>query len=360
VAKLEVGVQFWPWYSVPDLVAYAAEAVKDFPFDYVWLCDEFQYEDSFTAMSAIAMQLDVSIGTMVTYPWRNPLDLAQRFASLAKLTRPGRTVAAGIGVGGAVQVQVIDEKKGPSVATVRESVQLMRGLFAGEHVELARFPNLAERYRYNTKAKTRLYFPSDPPVPVIVAAGGPRMCQMAGRYADGVILTQLVVPTSYPAAKAGILKELYDRVETARAEADGSRPFKRIYNVHVSVSRDSNAAWQWAKRNSSYGLSDTYFRYPEVLDKLGIDREEVGYVAEAYSQGLGVDEAARRISDSLVRQAGLIFGGTPDEVIEQCLELKEYIVELGFDHWVLGVPLGPDVPEALQLISKEVIPALMD
>jgi 5,10-methylenetetrahydromethanopterin reductase len=360
VAKLEVGIQFWPWYGLPDLLAHAREAMKDFPFDYIWMCDEYQYEDCYTAMAAMATELDTSFGTMVTYPWRNPLDLAQRFASLAKLTKPGRTAAAGIGAGGSVQVQVIGEKKGAPIAVVRESVLLMRGLFAGEQVELARFPKLGARYRYNPETKARLYFPADPPVQVLLAAAGPKMCDMAGADADGVILTQLCVPTSYRAAKTGLLKEASDRVEAARAGANGSRPFKRIYNVHVSVSRDGNAAWNWAKRNSSYALTGTYLRYPEVMTSLGLDPEEVAHVAEAYLKGLGVDEAARRVSDSLVRKAGLVFGGTPEEVIEQCLELKEYIVDLGFDHWVIGVPLGPNVPEALQLISTEVIPAIMD
>jgi alkanesulfonate monooxygenase SsuD/methylene tetrahydromethanopterin reductase-like flavin-dependent oxidoreductase (luciferase family) len=359
VAKLEVGIQFWPWYSINELVDYAVEAMKDHPFDYIWMCDEYQYEDCYIAMTAMAQKLDVSFGTMVTYPWRNPLDLAQRFTSLAKLVKPGRTVACGIGAGGSVQVQVIGEKKGAPLAVVQESVDILRGLFAGEQVELARFPRLAKRYRYNTETKARLYFPADPRVQVLLAAGGPKMCDMAGRDADGVILTQLCVPTSYLAAKNGQLKAAADRVEAARAGANGSRPYKRIYNVHVSVSKDGEAAWQWAKRNSSYALTGTYLRYPQFMEEVGLDPEEVTYVAQAYLQGLGVDEAARRVSDSLVRRAGLVFGGTPAEVIDQCLELKEYLVDLDYDHWVIGVPLGPNVPEALQLISREVIPAVV-
>jgi alkanesulfonate monooxygenase SsuD/methylene tetrahydromethanopterin reductase-like flavin-dependent oxidoreductase (luciferase family) len=360
VAKLEVGIQFWPWYALPDLVAHAAAAMKSFPFDYIWLCDEFQYEDPYTTLAVIATSMDASLGTMVTFPWRNPLDLAQRFASLAKLTPPGRTVVAGIGAGGSVQKQLIDEKKSVPLAVVRESVQLLQGLFAGEHVELARFPRLAARFRYNTETKARLYFPADPPPPVIVASGGPRMCELAGRYADGVILTQLNPWTSYPAARLGLLQEAYGRVEAGRAKADGARPFKRIYNVHVSISRDGAKAWQWAKRNSSYALTDAYLHYPDVLVRQGIDPEEAGRVAEAYLQGLGVEEAARRVSDALVRQAGLVFCGTPDEVVEQCLQLKSHILALGFDHLVIGVPLGPSVPEAVPLIGQEVIPALVD
>jgi alkanesulfonate monooxygenase SsuD/methylene tetrahydromethanopterin reductase-like flavin-dependent oxidoreductase (luciferase family) len=359
VAKVEVGVEFWPWNPVPELVDYARQAARRYPFDCVWFCDEFQYEDPFTAMAAIAKELDVSVGTAVTFPWRNPLDLAQRFGSLAKLTRPGRTVNVGLGAGGSVQVQVVGEKKGNPIAVMRESVQLLRGLLAGESVELARFPRLAKRFGYNTETRAKLYFPPPQHSPVILAAGGPRMYELAGQEADGVMLTQLVAATSYRAAQKGMLKEVNDRIDAARAQANGSRPFKKVYNFHVSVSRDREQAWQWAKRNTSYGLSGAYLRYPEVLTAVGLDPEEVAYVAEVYPKGLGVDEAARRVSDDLVRRAGVTFGGTPEEVTEQLLDFKGYLDELGFDHWIIGVPLGPNVPEALELLSEEVIPAVV-
>jgi 5,10-methylenetetrahydromethanopterin reductase len=358
VPKPEVGVQFWPWNSIHDLVSYADQAMKAYPFDTIWMCDEFQYEDPYTVMAAMAMNLNVSTGTMVTFPWRNPLDLAQRFATLAKLVKPGRTVAIGMGGGGSVQVQVVAEKRNP-VAVMSESVELLRELLAGNAPELARFPRLAARFRYNTSSKARLYFPPPQPVPVLLAAGGPKMYELAGRSADGVIFSQLVARTSYRAAKMGLLQEAADSVEAARREANDGRPFKRIYNLHLSVSRDGEKARQWAKRNTSYGLAGAYMRYPEVLTSLGLDPEEIAPVAEAYIQGLGVDEAARRVSDSLLERAGFMFAGTPEECIEQCRTLTPYLERLGFDHWVLGVPLGPDVPEALQLLSKEVIPAIM-
>lgn len=358
--KVEVGVQFWPWNSVNDLVEYGRQAMRAYPFDHIWMCDEFQYEDPYTVMAALAMQLDVSTGTMVTFPWRNPLDLAQRFGSLAKLVKPGREVAIGIGGGGSVQVQVVGEKRNP-IAVMRESVELLRELLAGKSPELERFPRLAARYRYNTGSKTRLYFPPPMPVPVLLAAGGPKMYELAGRSADGVIFSQLVARTSFRAAKMGLLQQAADSVEAARrASPDAGRKFKRIYNLHLSVSRDGEKAKQWAKRNSSYGLSGAYIRYPEVLPELGLDPEEIGYVAEAYLKGLGLEEAARRISDDLLEKAGFVFAGTPEEVIEKCRDFTPDLEKLGFDHWIMGVPLGPDVPEALQLLSKEVIPALMD
>ncbi len=355
---IEVGTQFWPWDSIKSLVTYGKQALREYPFDFIWMCDEFQYEDCSTILAAMAMNLDVSVGPMVTFPWRNPLDLAQRYASIAKLTRPGRGVSIGLGVGGAVQVQVTAEKRNPT-SVMQESVQLMRGLLAGESVELSRFPHLAKRFRYNTKTSARLYFPPPERVPVYLASGGPKMYEVAGRYADGVICSQLVGRTSLLGVHKGLLKQAVEAVDAARSRSDDAkRPFKKIYNIHVSVSRDGKRALDWAKRNSSYGLSGTSIRYPEVLDTLGLDREEVAFVAEAYLKGLGVDEAAKRVSDDLVKKAGFVVAGTPEECTEQCLELKRHLADLDFDQLVIGVPLGPEIPEALRLLGKEVLPHL--
>ncbi|HEX9879392.1 MAG TPA: LLM class flavin-dependent oxidoreductase [Candidatus Binatia bacterium] len=356
---MEISTQFWPWDSINNLVTFGETALREYPFSHIWMCDEFQYEDCSTILAAMANKLDVSVGPMVTFPWRNPLDLAQRYASIAKLSRPGKGVAIGLGAGGAVQVQVTAEKRNPA-SVMRESVQLMRGLLAGEAVELSRFPQLAERFRYNTKTSARLYFPPPQKVPVYVAAGGPQLYKVAGGHADGVICSQLVGRTSFLGVKKGLLKEAVEAVEASRkSSADAARSFKKIYNIHISVSRDGKRALDWAKRNSSYGLSGAYIRYPEVLDALGLDRNEVGLVAEAYLKGLGVDEAARRVSDDLVKKAGFVFAGTPEQCVEQCLELKPYLTTYGFDQIVVGVPLGPDIPEALRLLGKEVIPRLL-
>jgi alkanesulfonate monooxygenase SsuD/methylene tetrahydromethanopterin reductase-like flavin-dependent oxidoreductase (luciferase family) len=149
-----------------------------------------------------------------------------------------------------------------------------------------------------------------------------------------------------------------ESVEAAREKTEPARPFKKIYNLHISVSRDGKQARQWAKRNASYGLSGAYIRYPEVLATLGLDPKEVGFVAEAYIKGLGVDEAAKRVSDDLLGRAGNVVAGTPDECVETCREIVKHITALGFDQLVMGVPLGPNIPEAIELIAEKVLPAL--
>ena len=355
--RWEIGIQMWPWYSVKTLLDYAERALQTHPFDQIWMCDEFQYEDSCTVLAAMALRLDVSVGTMVTFPHRNPMELAQRFSTIAGLIKNGREVAAGIGAGGAVQEQVVNEKTAP-VAVMEETVGFLRTLFAGEAADLKSYPKLSARFRYNPRTKTKLFFPPKPKVPVYVAAGGPKMFELAGRLGDGVILTQLNPWTSLPGIRRGMFQQAVQMVgEGLKARADGAK-FKKIYNLHISVSKDGDNAKQWAKRNTSYGLAGSWARYPHVLQATGVNLADVEIVRDAYVKGLGVEEAASRVSDKLLEDAGFIVAGTAREVLAKCEAILPLVRDYGVDHLVIGVPLGPNVPEALEIISKEIIAAL--
>ena len=358
MARCEIGLQMWPWYSIKTLLEHATRALELYPYDQIWMCDHFEYEDSLTILSAMAMKLDTSVGTMVTYPHRNPLESAQKFSSIAGLLHEGRQVSAGIGAGGAVPAQIFKEKAAP-VAVMEETVCFLTSLLAGEKVEFKRFPMLSQRFRYEEQYTAKLFFPPEPPVPVYVAAGGPRMFDLAGRVGDGVILTQLNPWTSFAGIKQGMFQQAVEMVSTGVQSREKGGTFKKIYNLHISVSRDGEKARQWAKRNTSYGLAGSLMRYPEVLKATGVDLEAVRTVREAYAKGLGVDEATRRVSDGLLEDAGFIVAGTPDEVLERCALILPRVRSFGVDQLVIGVPLGPDVPEALGLIAKEIIPALV-
>lgn len=95
-----------------------------------------------------------------------------------------------------------------------------------------------------------------------------------------------------------------------------------------------------------------------MLKATGVDLKDVEPVREAYVNGLGVDEAARRVSDKLLVDAGFIVAGTAKEVLAKCEAVLPLVRDAGIDQLVIGVPLGPNVPEALDIISKEIIPVL--
>jgi hypothetical protein len=54
----------------------------------------------------------------------------------------------------------------------------------------------------------------------------------------------------------------------------------------------------------------------------------------------------------------LIISGTPAECIGRLQNLFQLAAQHGFSEISIGVPLGPDVPEAIDLWGTEILPAL--
>jgi hypothetical protein len=176
---------------------------------------------------------------------------------------------------------------------------------------------------------------------------------LAAREADGVILTQINPWTSLAGMREGRFRRALDTLEAA-LPVSKKMGFKKIYSAKISVSQDGAAAKQWAKRQVSYGAAT----YPAMLKKLGFDPLAVENIKAAYTEGHGLEEAAARVSDELASRLGFVVGGTPSECIAGYEEILHHLKGLGFSHLVMGVPLGPNVSEALELIGKKGLPAL--
>ncbi len=249
--------------------------------------------------------------------------------------------------------------KAASVAVMDETVRFLQCLLEGGSAELSVYPALSRRFRFKPRSKAKLYFPPKSKVPLYVAAGGPRMFELAGRVGDGIVFSQTSPWSSIPGVERGLMSQAIERIAAGRQQSGRTTPFKRIYTFLISVSEDGDRARQWAKRNTSYTLAGCYGRYPQYLEASGIPlTAELQGIRDAYVHGLGVDEGARRVSDALLEQCGFVCAGTPRAVIAKCELLVPALREYGVDHLVMGVPLGPDVPEALRLIARQIVPAL--
>ena len=66
-----------------------------------------------------------------------------------------------------------------------------------------------------------------------------------------------------------------------------------------------------------------------------------------YASALTPDEAVDR----------LIISGTPEECIGRLRNLFQLAARHGFSEITIGVPLGPDVPEAIDLWGNEILPS---
>jgi 5,10-methylenetetrahydromethanopterin reductase len=188
--------------SVDDVVASARQAADD-GFSTYWMAQVFGL-DALTALTVVGREVSgIELGTAVvpTYP-RHPWVMAQQ--ALTTQAAIGNRLALGIGLSHKV---VIEGMWGISfdkpVRHLREYLEVLVPLSKGETIEMQ---------GTTVTARGTLAVPGAAPFPVLVAALGPQLLELAGRLADGTItwcvgpktLADFTVPTiSAAAADAG-------------------------------------------------------------------------------------------------------------------------------------------------------------
>ncbi|WP_432547207.1 TIGR03557 family F420-dependent LLM class oxidoreductase [Kineococcus sp. SYSU DK004] len=177
-------------FRTQDLVRWGHEADAA-GFGWLWTSDHIQpwQDDQGHSMhpwitqgllSQVTSQATFGPGvTCPTYRY-HPSEVAQAWASLGILA-PGR-VFLGLGTGEALNEEAATGRFGPyeeRAARLVEAVELIRQLWTGERVTF-------QGDFYETR-EFRLYDLPEQPVPIYLAASGPKSAYNAGRYGDGWI-----------------------------------------------------------------------------------------------------------------------------------------------------------------------------
>src|SRR5882724_13213755 len=335
-------------YSLPELIELAETAwqtMGKFGFSQVWTNDNLEYRSVLTSSAAIVARLPVKLGTAVTVPYlRNPVDLAMAFATMSELTN-GREISLGLGPGSRSILTHQVERAKP-LTIMAELATALRKLFSGAALRSSEIPVLAsyfhmnaEQYalRFKIRSPIRLYYG-----PSLLK---PAVLDLVARHFDGVILQTLYGIDDMEASLS--------RLDKARSRFHPNAPLRKTMLINASVSRDAQAARQHAKRFVSHIASG----WPdETLKGKGIDPKAIQAVRQAYADNRGVDYAASLTPDEAVDR--LIIAGNAEQCVERLRELFSVAVQHQFSEIVIGVPLGPDVPEVIDLWGKEILPAL--
>jgi alkanesulfonate monooxygenase SsuD/methylene tetrahydromethanopterin reductase-like flavin-dependent oxidoreductase (luciferase family) len=335
-------------YSLPELIGLAERAwqtLEKFGFSQVWTNDNLEYRSVLASSAAIVARLPVKLGTAVTVPYfRNPVDLAMAFATISELTN-GREISLGLGPGSRSILRHQVERAKP-LAIMAELAIGLRKLFAGEALRSADIPVLAEYFHLNAK-QYMLRFKTQSPIRLYYGPSllKPAVLELIARHFDGVILQTLYGIADMNASLT--------RVQSARSTSPLPEPLRKVMLLNASVSRNGEAARQHAKRFVSHIVSG----WPdEVLEAKGIDPRAIQTVRQAYAENRGVDYAASLTPDEAVDR--LIIAGTPADCSERIAELFSLAARDEFTQVAIGVPLGPDIPEVIDLWGKEILPAL--
>ncbi|MCB2223633.1 MAG: TIGR03557 family F420-dependent LLM class oxidoreductase [Actinobacteria bacterium] len=196
-----------------------------------WVDDHGAAGFAFSTLGAIAQATErVQIATGVTTPlFRfHPGVVAQAAATIDRLS--GGRFELGVGTGENLNEGPLGypfPAYAERAARMREALEIMRRLLDGEKLTFD-----GDWYRTD---RARLYSPPPGPVPLLMAAGGPKSAALAAEKAEGII-TSVKVPD-----------ETFERViAPAREAADAAgRPAPRILATRWSIhAADEDGAWE--------------------------------------------------------------------------------------------------------------------
>lgn len=209
----------------PSRIIPLARAIEAAGIKEIWLWEDCFQTGGISAASAILSATDhvrVGIGVMPT-PLRNVALTAMEVATVEGMF-PGRLVP-GIGHGVQSWMAQVGAKAASPLTLMREYSTALRALLAGERVTTSG--------RYVSLDDVALDWPPAQPVPVPVAATGPKSLRLAGEIGDGVVLEGSVGLVGLPA--------VLERIAEGRASAghDAAAPFPVIQNVSAATGPDA-------------------------------------------------------------------------------------------------------------------------
>ena len=318
-------------FSPRTLVEHAVIAEKS-GFDSVWASDHFHpwahtnAQSGFTWiwMASVAERTSkLRIGTGVTVPLfrYHPGLVAQAFGTLGHLY-PGR-IMLGVGTGEAMNEVPLGFDWPPlreRIERLEEAIKLIRMLWKGDFVSY--------RGRYYKLRKAKIYTLPEKPVPIYVAAFGPKMGYLVGKYGDAYY-TFLGYPVEH--FKNNVLPAIRKGAEEAgknyeEMEKSIEMPFS--YDEDFDKAVDSIRFWNGT-------LLPVFFRY-------------------GFYDPREIEEHGRKVGVEAMREAWVI---TTD--LDDVVKKAEEILDAGFTE-VVFMSSSPQQEKVIELVGRKVIPYLKD
>lgn len=303
---------------------------------------QLRRRDTYVLLAAAARATErITLGPLLANPvnW-HPTVTASSIATIDDLA-PGRTLL-GWGVGDtAVRLAGLRPAR---VKDLEAGTRLMRALLDGEAVDVG--------------AARPARLPHHRPVPIWIAAGGPRTLRMAGGVADGVFIRVGTHPANLGAA--------VDAIRAGAVDAGRGPSAVRLGAVfHTVLVDDPERAMRMAKSIAAgyYEYSPALFGPPR-LAWTGPDPETLKHAHRVWPDFHHAPdlEASGRVVDFLPASAADAFSlrGGPGEVAERLIDVLRS-APAHFAYVVLHPipnPTMPDDPERgyMARMAREVLP----
>ena len=219
----------------PDALRNLAAAAEEGGAQTLWLaCHLFRREPIALAAMAAAATYRIGVALMAMSPYSvHPVYAAMAAATLDEFF-PGR-VQLCLGVGAPRDLEAAGIAVPRPVQTVKEAIAIARALFSGETVTF-------KGERFQVAGRRLANAPRQ--IPIVLAASGPRMLQLAGAAADGVLISAATSPE--------FIAWSLDAVR--RGEQKSGRRVRKVALVMAAVADDARHEHDRLKRNLAFVL----------------------------------------------------------------------------------------------------------
>jgi 5,10-methylenetetrahydromethanopterin reductase len=325
---------FIPAGPVLETVGFV-ELGEELGYRCAWLPDQTFHRDPFVLLGLCAQATHrIGLGLGITSPFtRLPVQIA-RAAGVIDEVAHGR-FRLGLGtanVNTVLKPLGIELKNGP--ARLRNAATIIRGLLAGQSVTF--------HDREDDVRGVKLDFvPPRPSIPLYIGTRGPKMLELAGEIADGVLVESLF--------NAGGIPYVLDRLRMGAER--GKRSLSDIDVVAWQVIQVTDDEAGAIERQKSWVVRSIQVGPPDAMRRIGIEEGVITGVTEATQRG-DAHGAIAQVTDDAVRCL-MIIGGpkTIADRIARVLDAGANTVSL--------LMLGPMevLRTTLVRFAKEVMPA---
>ncbi len=311
-----LGIMFDGFDHAADMVETVRRA-EDVGADSVWIAEHMGFREAVACSAAFAAttsRIRLIPTAISPYMW-HPMPTAMSLATLAELA-PGR-IGVAVAVGNLLNLKESGHEPVKPVRAIGEFVEDLRALWAGETVK-----RMALNY---TLDGARMAFAPPEPIPIFVASSGPRVLDLAGRIADGVLLS------------AGLCLPYTGRclawAEDGRIAA-GRTPdaISRAGFVFCTVSPDPSEAKEELRRKLGF-LFRNKSQAGNVADS-GVDMDHAAIIAAIARRDF--EAATALVPDAAIEAFGV--AGTPTA----CRDGLEHYLGAGLDEIILHISGTPE------------------
>jgi F420-dependent oxidoreductase-like protein len=314
-----------------DQAGARVRVADDAGVDTVWVAEAWG-RDCFTILAILAREtsrIHLGTGIVNTYS-RTPAALAQHFATLDEVSH-GRMII-GLGTSGH---RVIEHWHGvpfqPSLTRLREYVDIMRMIFAGEPLQY-------DGKLFHLQRGFRLRFqPVRSVIPIFIASLTPKSVAQTAQIADGWM--PVMIPLAQLAAEVKAFRQ--------QVQAAGRDPHSVVVRSpgSVTVTDHVEQARQESKAHVAFYITNMGDFYREQLIRLGY-AEAVQVVRKAWNDG-GRTAGTAAVPDALVDS--LHFAGS----VEACVDRLVAQQEAGID--MHSVHVHADEPKTVRTILERLV-----